>query len=292
MDPVMKRELQPVHGFGGAKIGFNAQDRFMMALGRKLVVVTSAGDAYGAEVTGHALLAVVQLNAPASPSRLQFRLRYFIERDSNDRLAQGANDEVYLSALGTDSSAVVVGENGQPVAETIVAGAIGDVSADPIRNAWRTIPYVLMEFDLRRLSDWPRSFVVTLLLIEEDDGDLAEAVAKLEKEVGETIRKAAEAAATAAAGALVGAAVGSVIPGIGTAVGAAVGALSGAAYDLIIKEIKEGLANDAFTPRPIELVVENLGQLAHHPAIGIPQFLNVKELDADYTLEYDWVLVA
>jgi hypothetical protein len=75
-------------------------------------------------------------------------------------------------------------------------------------------------------------------------------------------------------------------------VGAAVGALSGAAYDLIIKDIKEGLANDPFTPRPIKLLVENVGQLARHPAIGIPQYLNIKELGADYTLEYDWALVA
>jgi len=36
----------------GAKIGFNVQDRFMVALGNTLVVITDDGSVFGAEVTG------------------------------------------------------------------------------------------------------------------------------------------------------------------------------------------------------------------------------------------------
>jgi hypothetical protein len=291
MGPVVKRELQPVFPFGGAKIGFNPQDRFMVALGNTLVVVTSDGNVYGGQVTGQSLSSLAYFNPVPLPARLQFRLRYFIEHASNDDFLQGASDEVYLSAVGADSASVVLGENGEPVAETITTQTVGDVTEDSVRNPWRNNPHVLMEFDLQRPSDWPRSFVVNLLFVEHDDGDLEAAFEKLEREVGETVKKAAEAAATAAAGALAGAAIGSVIPGIGTAVGAAVGALAGAAYDALIPAIKEGLGDDAFTPRPVQLLVSDPDQIRQHPSIGLPQHIDVNELGAKYTLEYDWFLV-
>jgi hypothetical protein len=46
-----ERELAPVFQFSGAKIGFNPQDRFMMALGNTLVVVTQDGSVFGADLT-------------------------------------------------------------------------------------------------------------------------------------------------------------------------------------------------------------------------------------------------
>ena len=49
---VVNRVVQPVFQFGGAKIGFNPQDRFMMSLGNTLVVVTNDGSVYGADVVG------------------------------------------------------------------------------------------------------------------------------------------------------------------------------------------------------------------------------------------------
>jgi hypothetical protein len=288
---VIKRELLPVFQFSGAKIGFNPQDRFMMALGTALVVVTGDGDAYGAETAGRSVSGVIQLNPAPLPAQLQFRLRYFIEHDSTDDLLQGANDEIYMSAIGTDSAAVLIGADGEPAASTMTAASIGDVSADPVRDRWRQEPYVLMDFDLHRPSDWPRSFVVTLLIVEQDNQDLAETLTKLEQEVGQTVKNAAEAAATAAAGALVGAAIGSVIPGAGTAVGAAVGALAGAAYDVIIKAIKDGLGNDVFTPVPVQLIVDDPNLIRQHPGIGGSHTVDIHEMGAWYTIEYDWFLV-
>ena len=46
----MARNLQPVFQFSGAKMGCNPQDKFMMALGNTLVVVTQYGDVFGADV--------------------------------------------------------------------------------------------------------------------------------------------------------------------------------------------------------------------------------------------------
>src|SRR5262249_45311910 len=47
---IVDRVLQPVFQFGGAKIGFNTLDRFMVALGNGLVVITDDGDLFGAQV--------------------------------------------------------------------------------------------------------------------------------------------------------------------------------------------------------------------------------------------------
>jgi hypothetical protein len=47
---VVGHELQPVYQFSGARIGFNPQDRFMMALGNTLVVVTADGEVFGTDV--------------------------------------------------------------------------------------------------------------------------------------------------------------------------------------------------------------------------------------------------
>jgi hypothetical protein len=49
---VTDQNIGPVSQFTGAKIGFNVQDRFMVALGNTLVVITDDGSAFGAEVTG------------------------------------------------------------------------------------------------------------------------------------------------------------------------------------------------------------------------------------------------
>ena len=225
------------------------------------------------------------------PSRLQFRLRYFAELKSNDSGLQGASDEVYLSAICTDSAAVTLGPDGKPHLEAVTTPSIGDVSEDSVRDPWRVAPHVLVEFDLKRPSDWPRSFVVTLLIIESDNGDLVESFNELEATVGKAVETAAMTAASVGATALAGAALGSIIPGVGTAVGAAVGAVAALAYDGVIKEIKNGLSNDVFTPIPIEIHFADPSEVQQHPNVGKPQSLDIRELGAHYTLEYDWFLV-
>ena len=223
------------------------------------------------------------------PRALQFRLKYFLEHESTDGGLQGASDETFISAVGMDSAAVTVGPDHEPVAELTAGRAVG-APAMVVRDSWRDTPHVLVEFDLRRPGDWPRSYTTTLLLIEHDDGELADGFHRLESEVGEEIKVAAVAAASAAAGAAAGAAIGSVIPGIGTAVGAAVGALAGVAYDEIISAIDEGLSDDVFTPIPITLTAQSAAQLQLVGA-DADQVVPVREHGAFYEISYDWHLV-
>ncbi|GAB3002682.1 hypothetical protein LWP59_12625 [Amycolatopsis acidiphila] len=225
------------------------------------------------------------------PARLQFRLLYFYEHESTDSGLQGASDEVWVSGTGMDSAAVTVGPDRRPVAETITSQIVGDVSDDRVRDGWRENPHVLLEFDLRRQSDWPRTFTTTLMLIEEDSGDVKESFDKLEAAVGKEVKLAAVTAAGVAGGALAGAALGSVVPGIGTAVGAAVGAIAVGVYDDVVKAIKEGLDNEAFTPVPLTLTVADPAAITRQPGIGTPQKVQIQEHGARYEVEYDWHLV-
>lgn len=225
------------------------------------------------------------------PGRLQFRLRWFVEEQSTDSGLQGASDEVYISGIGTDSAAVVMGPDNVPDLQHITAPPVGDASDNAVRDSWRANPHVLLEFDLHAPASWPRTFTTTLLIVEEDNGNLEEAFAKLEAEVGKEIKAAVITAAATTSGALAGAALGSVIPGIGTAVGAAVGAIAGALYDSIIAEIKSGLGNEAFTPVALTLAVSDPAALRNHPDIGTPRTIQISQFGAKYDIEYDWDLI-
>jgi hypothetical protein len=225
------------------------------------------------------------------PPALQFRLRNFLEHRSTDKAFQGANDEVFLSAIGADSSSVTVGPDREPLVDLIHAPRIGDVSADEVRGRWRNDPHVLVEFDLRKPVDWPRSYTITLLVVEHDNGNLTDDFDRLNSEIGGTVRDAVVRAASAAAGALTGAAVGSVIPGLGTAVGLAIGALAGAAFDEVVVEIRAGLADEIFTPIPITLRISKPWLAARQQGVGVELSQKIREHGADYDLLYDWHIV-
>ncbi|KHD75011.1 hypothetical protein MB27_25705 [Actinoplanes utahensis] len=197
---------------------------------------------------------------------------------------------MFMSAIGTDSGNVILGAGGKPVAWTMTTPPIGDVSENSVRDPWRTNPHVLVNFDLRRPADWPRTFTVTLLIVEQDNKDLAKSFNGLHDQVGKTIKDAVEAAATSGAAAIAGATIGTVIPGVGTLLGAVVGELAGSVFDDIIAEIDKGLKNDVLAPRTIEITIPDPDQVRQHASIGRPQTLDVKEQEAHYSIEYDWFL--
>ena len=218
------------------------------------------------------------------PPRLQFRLRGFSEHDSTDRAAQGASDEVYISAIGTDSAAVHFGPDEKLAVDLIEAPMIGDVSRDDVRGPWGRNPHVLLEFDLNRTGFWPRTYVVTLLIVEHDNQDLADTFNEIKDKVGNEVRAAVIAAATSG-GAAIGTAV---LPGIGTAVGAAAGFLAGFAWDVVIPAIGEGLENEAFKPRVLTLMIPEPWPNRSSREIDRPQSIRVEERGAVYDIHYDW----
>jgi hypothetical protein len=227
------------------------------------------------------------IDALKPPSKLQFRLLDFVEHESTDDTFQGPGDETYLSAIGSDSSSVLVGRAGElPQVGLIHSPHIGP--AKELRDQWRDNPFVLLEFDLRKPGDWPRTYSATLLIVEHDNGDLAEEFDKLNSEVGQTIKVAVQTVAATAAGAAVGAVVGSVIPGIGTAVGVAVGALAGVAYNALRDQISSGLADEIFAPIPITIEITKPWLAAVQTGANVKLAQKVVEHGAHYDIFYDW----
>jgi hypothetical protein len=219
------------------------------------------------------------------PAKLQFRLRGFNEYNSTDSGAQGPDDEVYLSAQGTDSATIAFGPDGTAQPVLVEAPVVGDISAPEVRDPWAQQPFVLMEFDFTRKPE-PRTYMVVLLIVEHDNQDLAEVFEKLKKAVGDKAReKIVEEAVS------LGVTIGSAVnPGVGTVVGAAVGGLVGLAWDELIPAIGAGLANEVFTPRVLSLQVPNDGSI--HPDLDRPLSLRIREDSARYELFYDWHVVA
>ena len=60
-------ELDPVTQFSGAKIGFNQQDRFMVAMGQRLAVITDDGNVFGSDVRDGRLGDVFQISDSPPP---------------------------------------------------------------------------------------------------------------------------------------------------------------------------------------------------------------------------------
>ena len=179
--------------YTGPKIGFNPDDRFMLALGQKLAVVTTGetSTAPRSAATGSwpSSNSTTRSNPPAVPAALLHRAR--LDR----RLPGRAPTTRSTCPRSAPIRRRRHWRGRQPVATTIPPSP--SATSPPTPSATPGGRHTsLMEFDLPRESDWPRSFVATLLIVEEDNGDLAEAFRQLETEVGETIKKAAEAAAT------------------------------------------------------------------------------------------------
>ena len=59
------QSLGPVFQFSGAKIGFNPVDKFMVAIGNTLVVITQTGAVFGANVNGRNIDPVFQFSGAA-----------------------------------------------------------------------------------------------------------------------------------------------------------------------------------------------------------------------------------
>jgi hypothetical protein len=218
--------------------------------------------------------------------RMQFRLRHFLEHESTDGGLNGADDEVYLAALGVDSGAITFGAGGVPNVPTYISPSIGDVTDDAVRGPWAETPFVLVDWDLANTgTDYPRTFTATLLIVEHDNGDLAVAFDKLVDQVGGKLRESVVDAASKGGAAAVGAVVGSSIPGIGTAVGDAVGALAGDGFDIVVDAIRNGLRDDVFTPVALTLEVKEPGSF---DGLETEQVVHIRQFGAHYEMGYDW----
>jgi hypothetical protein len=136
--------------------------------------------------------------------------------------------------------------------------------------------------------DWPRSYFVTFLLAEEDNGGFPEFVQDLFDQVKQ---KAVTAVATAV-GAYVGATALSEIPGLGTAIGAAVGALVGWVLGELWGALVEWWEDDEFTPITVKMSRASVLQRFKEGSADDSKNRLVwwKQDNGEYRLSFDWLV--
>ena len=137
---------------------------------------------------------------------------------------------------------------------------------------------------------WPRTYTVTLLLSEIDNGGFPAFI----QSIYEKVKGEATKAIAAAVGALVGGAAGSVIPGIGNLAGAAVGAIVGWIIGELWEVIVQWWQDDVFIP--ITVATTRMHQFHqfgnnNNSADSANQVVWWKGHGGHYKLEFDWVVL-
>lgn len=149
---------------------------------------------------------------------------------------------------------------------------------------WSSLPpWQLAEFDLSAATPFPKSFFVTLVLAEHDNGGFPEFVDKLLAWIKDAVSKAIGKAA----GAYLGASVGALAGPIGAAIGAAIGAVLGA----IIGLLKDWWEDDVFPPVTLAMEIPSPDALWHGDATESPRtVITYRAHGGTYHVEVDWQL--
>lgn len=123
------------------------------------------------------------------------------------------SDEILLGGHGIDPTGKIIKIPQWKVSNDFDKG----------ETRWYTPHRKVVEYSLAAGNYWPKPYVITLAMGEEDGGGFYDIL----KSIWDKVGKEVSAAIGAAVGAAIGAAVGSSVPVIGTIIGAVVGALIG-----------------------------------------------------------------
>ena len=132
---------------------------------------------------------------------------------------------------------------------------------------------------------FPKSFFVTVVLAERDEGGLSQFMQQLL----DRLQSEATKALTTALGAAIGAAIGSGAPLVGTLIGTAVGAMVGWAVGEIFDWFKDVWKDDIF--QPVTLSIEIPDRFARWPGganVSPEGFIYWKGHGGEYHLHYHW----
>jgi hypothetical protein len=202
-------------------------------------------------------------------NKLELRIHRVKCLDETDGFlgSEAGDDEIYLGGTNVD-------ESGD--AEKIDPFLVRDDFDDGEEQTYLP-PKQFTSFDLTEGTDFPKSYFVTLVLAEVDNGGLPEVLHKLLMWVKEKVTTAL----TTAIGGAIGAS--------GGPIGAAIGAAVGAAVGLIIDFIKEIWEDDAFEPATLRVDIPSLdarwpGDMTDSPE-GV---ITYRGHGGEYQVTYDW----
>lgn len=163
--------------------------------------------------------------------KLELRIRKVkCVEDTNDWGGFGGDDEIHLGATTTDATGSV---------NKVNAFKVGDFETGNVKiyNPIKTF----CQFDITKGAEWPKSYFVTLVLAEKDNGGLPDFINELTNKVREKV--------TAYLSTLVGGAVGSAAGPVGAVIGTIVGRVVGWVIDFFMSAWND----DIFPPQTISI---------------------------------------
>jgi hypothetical protein len=170
-------------------------------------------------------------------------------------------------------------------------GAVSKVSPFKVRDDFDdnevkiySPPKPFCSFDLTKGSDFPKSYFVTFLMGEEDNGGFPEFLSALLEALKGYVAKAIGAAVAGAGGAFVGSFAGP----IGTAVGAIVGAVIG----WVIDGLRTIWEDDQFPPQTTSISIPSLNCSWSGKLDSAGHLLTFSGIGGKYRILFDWQLVA
>lgn len=191
-------------------------------------------------------------------------------RDFNPFGDEPGSDEIHLSGTTVDES----GDTKKVAAFKVANFDDGDVkNFSPLKR--------FTVFNLREGTKFPKSYFVTLVLAEADEGGLGDFVNKLLEKVREQVI----AALTAAFGGAIGSSGGPV----GAVIGAAIGFVVGKVFEFL----RSVFADDIFPPKTVSVDISSLSDRFAGRKTDSPQAtIRFAGHNGTYDVTYDWRLFA
>ena len=209
--PLLGFELAPVAQFGGAKIGFNPQDRFMVAMGHTLAVITNDGNVFLSDVQDSQVGSVSQISHDPAPSPSPIPDSQLLDSGSiTSGLSIGGFARLFISKTGDYTfsgklgdgglfgvkfvlTLVAVAPSGRAISQQRIGSVAGAITPGPDTNSWSE-----NGFDARIRDNWqelaqakPKWILEASTTINPDiDKALQEALAEALKQAGQAAVKA------------------------------------------------------------------------------------------------------
>lgn len=207
--------------------------------------------------------------AAAKSSKLAFRIHKVKCLDETNDIFGGesGDDEILLGGATVDA-----------------VGTVAKVKSFLVRNDFDdgeqkvySPPMTFAKFDLTKGEKFPKSYFVTTVMAEEDNGGFPEVLADISNAIKSAVGKALGTAAATLLG-----------PALGAAIGAIVSAVLGWLFDAI-KELWE---DDVFPPNTVSIKIPSFNCGWNGKKDSPERTVYFKEFGGKYALTYDWQLLA
>lgn len=187
-------------------------------------------------------------------------------KDFNPFGDEPGSDEIFLGGTAVD-------ETGD--SHKVTSFKVGDFDDGDVKTYAPPKPFT--SFDLREGNLFPKSYFVTLVLVEKDQGGMSDFINGLLNKIKERV--------TAALAAAFGSAVGLSGGPAGAVIGAAVGFVVGKVFDLL----KSAWNDDIFPPKTVSVKIAALtSRFADNKADSPEDIVKFVGHDGHYEVRYDW----